>query len=110
MNIQPNILVADLLAALPVLPASAGWWDCFCCDGGLGVDVDGDGWGAKSDNCTLVFNPSQTDSDYDGCGNACDADFNQDGVVSVGDFSALAGMLNGPPGPSGTVSGTTACP
>ena len=110
MNIQPNILVADLLAALPVLPASAGWWDCFCCDGGLGVDVDGDGWGAERDNCALVFNPSQTDSDYDGCGNACDADFNQDGVVSVGDFSALAGMLNGPPGPSGTVSGTTACP
>jgi hypothetical protein len=101
MKIQPIILVAALLAALPALPALAGV-DCFCCYGG-GVDVDGDGWGAECDNCILVFNPSQTDSDYDGCGNACDADFNQDGVVAIGDFSALAGSLNGPPPPPGSM-------
>jgi len=58
----------------------------------------------------LVYNPSQTDSDSDGCGNRCDPDFNQDGVVGIAGFSVLAASLNGPPGPSGTTSGTTACP
>ncbi len=34
----------------------------------------GDGWGDICDNCPNVFNPSQTDSDGDSIGNACDED------------------------------------
>jgi len=137
-----KLLAILLMAALlPALPAAAGPIGDDCGP----IDTDGDGWGdAWCDNCTLVYNPSQTDSDGDGCGNACDADFNQDGIVAIGDFSALAGQLNnavppapehldiapdppdgviaigdfsklagqlnGPPEPSGTTSGTTACP
>jgi hypothetical protein len=90
-----------------------------------------------------VANASQTDCDSDGCGNACDGDFDQDsvvavadfvsfagvfggsscvhdiglpdppepdGVIAVADFVNFAGMFGGSPGPSGTTSGTTACP
>ena len=37
-----------------------------------GLDSDGDGVENAFDNCILVANPSQTDSDHDGCGNACE--------------------------------------
>jgi hypothetical protein len=33
-----------------------------------------------------------------------------DGTIGAGDFSTLAGKFGGVPGPSGTTSGTTACP
>jgi hypothetical protein len=36
-----------------------------------GVDSDGDGVGDASDNCVLIPNPLQTDSNDDGLGNAC---------------------------------------
>jgi hypothetical protein len=96
------------------------------------------------DNCTSQYNPAQIDTDGDGCGNQCDADFTQDGTVGAGDFVRLASAYGalvppaspnldiGPdpldgaigaadfsimgtsygaaPGPSGTTSGTTACP
>lgn len=48
----------------------------------LTADPDGDGIGNETDNCTLVANPTQVDSDLDGYGNACDADLNNDCVVS----------------------------
>jgi hypothetical protein len=35
-------------------------------------DADGDGVANIEDNCPLVFNPTQTDSDTDGFGDACD--------------------------------------
>ena len=38
----------------------------------LGGDSDGDGVCEKTDNCPLVSNASQTDSDGDGFGDACD--------------------------------------
>jgi hypothetical protein len=42
------------------------------------LDADADGVPDSSDNCTLMANSSQLDSDADSIGNMCDGDFNQD--------------------------------
>ena len=60
-------------------------------------DTDSDGFTDPCDNCILVANPSQADCDSDFCGNICDADFNQDGVTGIADFSSLA-LVYGKPG------------
>ncbi|MEM7083137.1 MAG: S8 family serine peptidase [Pseudomonadota bacterium] len=93
-----------------------------------GVDTDGDGVFDSADNCTLVSNASQLDTNGDGFGNACDpdlnndgiinfldislfsqafgpgtgdADFNGDGNVNFLDYSIVPGYFGQPPGPSG---------
>ncbi len=50
--------------------------------GSTGSDVDFDGISDHLDNCSLVANPDQRDTDGDGFGNRCDADLNNDGVVN----------------------------
>lgn len=40
----------------------------------LGVDADGDGVAYDIDNCLLVANPAQVDTNADGIGNQCDPD------------------------------------
>ena len=62
----------------------------------IGVPSDGDLDGVPdlADNCTLAPNPAQTDTDGDGYGNACDADFNNDGVVTAADYLLLRAKLN----------------
>ncbi len=52
-------------------------------------DDDGDGVLDGFDNCTLVANPAQTDTDADGYGNYCDPDYNNDGFVSYIDLSIM---------------------
>ncbi len=91
------------------------------------VDTDTDGITDNLDNCILVANSDQRDSDADGYGNACDADlnndlavnaidlglfrtvfftddadadFNSDGTVNVVDLGILRGAFFMPPGPS----------
>ena len=54
-------------------------------------DADGDGWDDCFDNCLVVANASQLDVDNDGCGNACDGDFSQDGSVNASDFLTFRG-------------------
>ena len=49
-------------------------------------DFDGDGIGDSLDNCSQAANPAQDDTDLDDCGNLCDADYTQTGIVSIGDF------------------------
>jgi len=94
------------------------------------IDTDRDGAVDSVDNCTLITNADQRDTDGDGYGNICDPDFNgngivdpfdfsllksrfgqssfpdQDlngnGVVDPFDFSKLKSMFGQPPGPSGT--------
>jgi hypothetical protein len=103
------------------------------------IDTDGDGVLDIDDNCSDAPNDTQEDTDGDECGNLCDADYDDNGVVTFLDFSAFSAAfgtmdvekdhtppVTGPvafldfsffsahfgdsPGPSGTTVGTTACP
>ncbi|MFK8014731.1 MAG: pre-peptidase C-terminal domain-containing protein [Gammaproteobacteria bacterium] len=58
-----------------------------------GNDTDGDGVFDNADNCTLIANPSQTDSNGDGYGNRCDADLNNDCVVNTVDLGILRSVF-----------------
>ncbi|MFK7887143.1 MAG: PA domain-containing protein [Gammaproteobacteria bacterium] len=53
------------------------------------VDIDNDFVPDINDNCTVVANGSQRDTDHDGFGNICDADLNNDGIVNVVDLGLL---------------------
>ena len=53
-------------------------------------DFDGDGVADNIDNCSVRVNPDQVDTDGDDCGNLCDADYNQSGIVDIGDFGFYA--------------------
>ncbi|MEO1576197.1 MAG: thrombospondin type 3 repeat-containing protein, partial [Pseudomonadota bacterium] len=92
------------------------------------TDTDADGVADDVDNCTTSPNADQRDTDADGYGNVCDADFNNDcvvnvldlgvmrlnffggnsdtdlngdGVVNVTDLGLLRSLFFAPPGPSG---------
>ena len=67
------------------------------------VDTDNDGISSSVDNCTAVANGnlipdvgghSQLDADGDGYGNICDADLNNTGLVTSGDYTILRNALN----------------
>jgi hypothetical protein len=60
----------------------------------LGTDFDGDGIADSIDNCKLVPNADQRDTNGDGYGNICDPDFNGDGVVNINDLNRLKARLN----------------
>lgn len=67
---------------------------------GAATDSDGDGVFDWFDNCLNVSNTAQVDSNGDGCGNRCDADADNNGVVGAGDFALWkAGFGNASPGP-----------
>ncbi|MEM7082959.1 MAG: thrombospondin type 3 repeat-containing protein [Pseudomonadota bacterium] len=94
-------------------------------------DADNDGVNDNADNCTLIVNPAQLDTNLDGFGNACDpdldnnnvvnfidiglfanafgsvgsgdADINGDGVVNFLDFAVFPNFIFEAPGPSGLV-------
>lgn len=52
-------------------------------------DSDGDGYDDNHDNCTLVFNPLQRDTDGDHFGNMCDGDFDGNFVVNFVDLAFM---------------------
>jgi glucose/arabinose dehydrogenase len=66
----------------------------FCCTTASAlVDTDGDGVPDQQDNCTLVPNADQRDSNGDFYGNLCDADLNGDRLVNFGDLAALRSVF-----------------
>ena len=53
------------------------------------LDTDGDGVCDDYDNCTEIPNAEQIDTDDDGFGNVCDADFDNNGMVGISDLRFL---------------------
>ncbi len=104
--------------------------EAFVFFGNGAKDSDADGHGDTFDNCLLVPNPTQQDSEGDQYGNACDADFDQnctvdftdlifmkalfwitgdfpedltgDGVINFEDLAVFKTAFSLAPGPSGT--------
>jgi len=58
-----------------------------------GIDVDQDGFANTADNCIFDSNATQRDTDGDGIGNDCDADLNQDCVVSAIDLGLFKAVF-----------------
>ena len=61
---------------------------------GSSPDLDGDGVGDVMDNCSEKVNPAQDDTDGDDCGNLCDADYTQDGIIGFPDFGQFSICFN----------------
>ena len=57
------------------------------------ADQDGDSIADIKDNCTLVANTNQRDTNGDGYGNACDGDLNNDGIVNAGDLGLFRSVF-----------------
>lgn len=57
---------------------------------GAGIDTDVDGIPDTQDNCSIDKNSGQDDTDGDFCGNVCDTDYNQSGLVTVADFGEFS--------------------
>jgi len=53
-----------------------------------------------------VANPEQRDTDTDGYGNRCDADFDNSGFVNFADLAIFRQLFGAAPGPSGRVPWT----
>jgi len=62
-------------------------------DGATASDSDGDGVADSVDNCIEVSNPAQRDTDYDGYGNYCDPDFDNNMVVNAKDLAHSKSMF-----------------
>jgi len=56
---------------------------------GNAADTDNDGVDDSIDNCQLISNQGQEDTDRDFYGNACDADLNNDGIVNTLDIGQI---------------------
>jgi len=95
---RPHVLVRNYWAGAPAIEAFyrsvpyLSWMSFWVGDplmtapapARFGDDVDGDGVPDATDNCVDLPNPDQRDTDGDGIGNLCDADFDEDGRVTIG--------------------------
>lgn len=80
---------AALLTGVFVLGVNAG---PICVPG----DNDSDGICDDDDNCLGINNPVQYDADFDGYGNICDYDVDNDCVVGAGDISNTISSFGAP--------------
>lgn len=94
----------DLQIRFHYYNASYEWWwaiddvtifglDPFGCNVFGGSDTDGDGIDDDADNCTLVGNADQRDTNGDGYGNICDADLDNNGVINAVDLGLLKAVF-----------------
>lgn len=56
-------------------------------------DTDNDGIQDSVDNCTIVPNPAQRDTDFDGYGNCCDADLDNNCIVNFVDLGIMKSVF-----------------
>jgi hypothetical protein len=68
-------------------------------------DSDGDGIADTLDNCILVSNANQRDTNGDGYGNICDPDFNNNGIVDSQDGALLRNAFGSPAFPDRDLNG-----
>jgi hypothetical protein len=59
------------------------------------LDSDYDGIQDTLDNCSIDVNTAQDDTDADGYGNICDADYDNSGTVGFPDFGQFVGAFAG---------------
>jgi hypothetical protein len=90
---NPNQCADPLLGDDPVDTTDCIETDLFVGSGKLANDADQDGIPDLGDNCTLLANTDQRDSNGDGYGNSCDADFNDNGIVDPTDFTAVKSLV-----------------
>ena len=64
-------------------------------------DRDGDFLADEVDTCPDVEDSSNVDTDLDGVGNACDADYDNDGLVAGSDYSVFVAAFGGTRGDAG---------
>ncbi len=84
-------LTHGVLAAGTPGPATSGPGRVLAFDAPLDMvaDADNDGVLDDSDNCTLVENADQRDTDGDGFGNLCDADLDNNGTIDFADLAIM---------------------
>ncbi len=58
------------------------------------ADFDGDGVDDATDNCLIVANADQRDTNADGFGNLCDADVNNDSFINDADEDTMKAVLH----------------
>jgi len=78
-------LLLAALCALALIGVLPNWVELAWAQGYYVQDTDGDGHPDSSDNCPLVANPGQQDSDGNQVGNACEPDIDGDGVLREAD-------------------------
>ncbi|MFK8029875.1 MAG: proprotein convertase P-domain-containing protein [Gammaproteobacteria bacterium] len=86
------------LQVIDTTASNAGTLNQWCLDIVAGPpvpDTDEDGVNDELDNCTVIANSTQIDTDGDGYGNSCDADFNNDCIVNFLDIASFANEFLG---------------
>ena len=77
----------DSVNLISLLVLTGNYWNPENIDVDSDSDTDEDGIVDINDNCTIFSNPDQRDTDHDGFGNLCDADFDNNGIVSFADLN-----------------------
>lgn len=72
---KPTPVIDDVYTGPPILPERELTFEDYVNFSFGGLDIDCDGVENVKDNCPVVYNPEQKNSDNDSDGDACDEDF-----------------------------------